>query len=217
MVVVIGPNGCGKSTMLKAVSGLLRAWSGTIHLGDRNLTHLSPRQRLIAGIGYVPQSRNTFSNMTVMENLRMGALLAPDTYTERLASVWAIFPVLEELRTRVAGKLSGGQQQMVAVGRALMAGPSALLLDEPTAGLAPKVVDELFAMIRRITEQGIAALVVEQNAMKALEVADRAYVLASGENRIEGSARQILEDPAVRTLYLGAPEMSARDNAATPA
>jgi ABC-type branched-subunit amino acid transport system ATPase component len=216
MVVIIGPNGCGKSTMLKAISGLLRCWSGSIRLGGRDLTHLSPRQRLIAGLGYVPQARNTFANMTVLENLRLGAMLAPDAFAERLAGVVAMFPVLHELRSRIVGRLSGGQQQMAAVGRALMAGPSALLLDEPTAGLAPKIVDELFVMIRRITERGILAVVVEQNAMKALAAADRAYVLASGENRMEGPARQILEDPAVRTVYLGEAETARVGSAPSP-
>jgi ABC-type branched-subunit amino acid transport system ATPase component len=203
IVAVIGPNGSGKSTMLKAASGLLRAWGGSIRLGERDVTALSPRQRLLAGIGYVPQSRNIFSNMTVLENLDMGALLFREGRQERLANVFAIFPALVNLRSRTAGRLSGGQQQMVAVGRALMSGPSVLLLDEPTAGLAPKLVDELFATIRRIAGQGISALIVEQNALKALAAADRAYVLANGENQMEGAAKDIAEDGAVRRLYLG--------------
>ena len=216
MVVVIGPNGCGKSTLLKAVGGLLRTWGGAIRVNDREISALSPRQRLLSGVGFVPQSNNTFSSMTVMENLKMGALTTPHKASERLANIFEIFPVLAELHVRAAGKLSGGQQQMVAVGRALMAGPSVLLLDEPTAGLAPKVVDELFLTIRRITDQGMAVLIVEQNAMKALEAADRAYVLAGGENKMAGAARQILEDPAVRTLYLGEPEATAFAHGGSP-
>jgi branched-chain amino acid transport system ATP-binding protein len=203
MVVVIGPNGCGKSTLLKAIGGLLRTWTGSIHLKGERLDRLSPRQRLLAGIGYVPQSANVFASMSVLENLRMGALLAPKGFEERLANVLSIFPVLANLRSRPAGKLSGGQQQMVAVGRALMGGPSVLLLDEPTAGLAPKLVGELFAAIREIAKQGVPALIVEQNAMSALEVADRAYVLANGVKALEGPAQRILEDPMVRRLYLG--------------
>ena len=175
MVVVIGPNGCGKSTLLKAIGGLLRTWAGSIHLKGERLDRLSPRQRLLAGIGYVPQSANVFASMSVLENLRMGALFSPRRdFEERLANVLSIFPVLANLRSRPAGKLSGGQQQMVAVGRALMGGPSVSLLDEPTAGLAPKLVGELFAAIREIAKQGVPALIVEQNAMSALEVADRA-------------------------------------------
>jgi branched-chain amino acid transport system ATP-binding protein len=203
MVAMIGPNGSGKSTLLKAISGLVRPWRGSIFLGPLDLTRQSPRQRLKHGVGYVPQSRNTFTNMTVMENFRMGALLSPMHRKERLAKVFEIFPTLEECRSRQAGKLSGGQQQMVAVGRALMGDPSILLLDEPTAGLAPKLVDELFVTIRRITQQGVSVLIVEQNAMKALEAADRAYVLANGETQIHGRASEIARDPAVGRLYLG--------------
>jgi ABC-type branched-subunit amino acid transport system ATPase component len=203
MVAIIGPNGSGKSTLLKAIGGLLRAWRGSIFLGELDLTSQSPRQRLANGVGYVPQSRNTFTNMTVMENLHMGALLSPQRRNQRLAKVFEIFPALEECRSRQAGKLSGGQQQMVAVGRALMGDPSILLLDEPTAGLAPKLVDELFATIRRITQRGVSALIVEQNAIKALEAADRAYVLANGETQFHGPASEIARDPAVRRLYLG--------------
>jgi ABC-type branched-subunit amino acid transport system ATPase component len=205
MVAIIGPNGSGKSTLLKAIGGLLRSWRGSIFLGQLDITGQSPRQRLKNGVGFVPQSRNTFTNMTVMENLRMGALLSPQRRNERLAKVFEIFPALEDCRSRQAGKLSGGQQQMVAVGRALMGDPSVLLLDEPTAGLAPKLVDELFATIRRITQQGVSALIVEQNAMKALEAADRAYVLANGETQFQGAASEIARDPAVRRLYLGDP------------
>lgn len=211
MVAVIGPNGSGKSTVLKAICGLLRVWHGSILLGCLDITRQSPRQRLMGGVGYVPQSRNTFTNMTVIENLHMGALLSPQRRNERLANVFKIFPALEECRSRPVGTLSGGQQQMVAVGRALMGDPSVLLLDEPTAGLAPKLVDELFATIRRITEQGVAALFVEQNATKALAAADRAYVLANGENQIHGTAWEIARDPAVRRLYLGDVDAPALD------
>jgi neutral amino acid transport system ATP-binding protein len=203
LVAVIGPNGSGKSTLLKAVCGLLRSWQGSVLLGEHEITRSSPRQRLLRGIGYVPQSKNIFSNMTVSENLYMGALLAEADRHERMTSVFDIFPVLKESRGQIAGRLSGGQQQMLALGRALMAGPKVLLLDEPTAGLAPKIVEELFQTIRRIAAQGVSALIVEQNAIKALDAADRAYVLANGENQMEGPAQDIARDPAVRRLYLG--------------
>jgi branched-chain amino acid transport system ATP-binding protein len=193
VVAVIGPNGSGKSTVLKAICGLLRVWHGSILLGCLDITRQSPRHRLMEGVGYVPQSRNTFMNMTVIENLHMGALLSPQRRNERLANVFKIFPALEECRSRPVGKLSGGQQQMVAVGRALMGDPSVL------------------ATIRRITEQGVAALIVEQNVMKALAAADRAYVLANGENQIHGTAGEIARDPAVRRLYLGDVDAPALD------
>ncbi|NIR31947.1 MAG: ABC transporter ATP-binding protein [Gammaproteobacteria bacterium] len=203
LVAIIGPNGCGKSTLLKTVCGLLRPREGTISLRRRNITFLSPRARLRAGVGYVPQSRNVFSNMTVSENLRMGALLSRKGSENHMNRVYALFPTLEAQHNRIVGLLSGGQQQMVALGRALMSEPSLLLLDEPTAGLAPKVVNELFECVRQITQAGLSVLIVEQNAIKALSMADRAYVLANGENQLEGRASDILEDPAIRRLYLG--------------
>jgi branched-chain amino acid transport system ATP-binding protein len=211
IVAVIGPNGSGKSTLLKAIFGLLPVWHGSVRLGEEEITTISPRRRLLLGIGYVPQSKNVFSNMTVTENLYLGALLAEADRKERMAAVFEIFPVLKQSPRQVAGRLSGGQQQMLALGRALMARPKVLLLDEPTAGLAPKIVDELFHTIRRITADGISALIVEQNAIKALDAADRAYVLANGENQMHGPARDIARDPAVRRLYLGE-VMPARSN-----
>jgi ABC-type branched-subunit amino acid transport system ATPase component len=203
LVAIIGPNGSGKSTLLKAICGLLPIWHGSVCLGEHEITHSSPRHRLTLGIGYVPQSKNVFSNMTVTENLYMGSLLAEADHKDQMAAVFEIFPVLKHSRGQIAGRLSGGQQQMLALGRALMARPKVLLLDEPTAGLAPKIVDELFETIRRIAAKGVSALIVEQNAVKALDAADRAYVLANGENQMHGPAQDIARDPAVRRLYLG--------------
>jgi neutral amino acid transport system ATP-binding protein len=203
LVAIIGPNGSGKSTLLKAICGLLPIWNGAVHLGEHDITHSSPRRRLTLGIGYVPQSKNVFSNMTVIENLYMGSLLAEADRKDRMAAVFDIFPVLQQSRGQIAGRLSGGQQQMLALGRALMARPKVLLLDEPTAGLAPRIVDELFLTIRRIATAGVSALIVEQNAIKALDASDRAYVLANGQNRMSGPAQEIARDPAVRRLYLG--------------
>jgi len=203
MVAVIGPNGSGKSTLLKAICGLLPVWHGSVRLGEHEVTHRTPRQRLRLRIGYVPQSKNVFSNMSVTENLYMGSLLAEADRKDQMAAVFEIFPVLKQSRGQIAGRLSGGQQQMLAVGRALMARPKVLLLDEPTAGLAPRIVDELFETIRRIAAEGVSALIVEQNAIKALDASDRAYVLANGENQMHGPARDIVRDPAVRRLYLG--------------
>lgn len=203
IVAVIGPNGCGKSTLMKVVAGLLKPWEGAVRLNGTDLTGVRPRQRLRDGLAYVPQVGGVFTNMSVAENLKMGARLFPREADSRREEVFRLLPALRDrLRHRV-GNLSGGQQQMVAIGRALMAGPSVLLLDEPSGGLAPKVVGEVFERVRQIADQGTAVLLVEQNVAKALEYAERAYVLADGLNRLSGTANEIMASPEVESVYFG--------------
>ncbi|RAZ84778.1 ABC transporter ATP-binding protein [Mesorhizobium hawassense] len=205
IVTVIGPNGCGKSTLLKTLAGLLRPQGGRIELNGLDITNATTRDRLRAGLGYVPQVRNVFGTMSVEENLRMGLFAVPGSIKDRQNSVREILPTLAEYWTATAGKLSGGQQQVVALGRALMASPTVLLLDEPSAGLSPKATSEVFHHIREISNrQGVAVLLVEQNAHKALEISDRCYILAEGRNQIDGTARSILNNPVVGKIYLGA-------------
>ncbi|WP_105373358.1 ABC transporter ATP-binding protein [Neorhizobium huautlense] len=205
IVTIIGPNGCGKSTMLKTLAGLLKPKGGTIRLKGIDITNAPTRDRLRSGLGYVPQVRNVFATMSVEENLRMGLFAVPGSVKERQAAVREILPSLADYWTATAGKLSGGQQQVVALGRALMAGPSVLLLDEPSAGLSPKATDEVFQHIRQISHrQGVGVLLVEQNAHKALEISDRCYILAEGKNQIDGSAESIMNNPVVGKIYLGA-------------
>lgn len=205
IVTVIGPNGCGKSTLLKALVGLIRPSAGTITLGGQDITRTATRERLRAGIGYVPQVRNVFATMSTEENLRMGLFAIPGSVAERQKEIRRILPTLEEYWTVRAGRLSGGQQQVVALGRALMASPHVLLLDEPSAGLSPKATDEIFRHVRTISsEGGVGVLLVEQNATKALAISDRCYVLAEGRNRLEGEASAIAQNPEVGRIYLGA-------------
>jgi ABC-type branched-subunit amino acid transport system ATPase component len=205
VVTIIGPNGCGKSTLLKMIAGLIRPWDGKLQLGGRDITRTNARQRLLAGLSYVPQVRNVFGDMSVVENLRMGLYAFASHYAERRDAVLAMLPPLRDYLDRYAGRLSGGQQQMVALGRALISDPQVLLLDEPSAGLSPAATDEVFATVRRLSqEHGLAVLLVEQNANKALLASDRCYVLAQGENHLEGSAHDILHDPEVARIYLGA-------------
>ena len=203
IVAVIGPNGSGKSTLMKVLAGLLRPRSGAIRLGERDVTAQRPSARLQSGIAYVPQVRGVFANMTVLENLQMGTYLRPAREAAALERVYELFPALRERRKTNAGQLSGGQQQMVAIARALMAEPRILLLDEPSGGLAPKIVDEVFAQLQRIAAGGVAIVVVEQNARKALTLASRAYVLASGSTKLEGRGSELLADPEVNAIYLG--------------
>lgn len=204
IVTVIGPNGCGKSTLLKTLAGLLRAKSGKIDLNGVDVTNAATRDRLRAGLGYVPQVRNVFATMSVEENLRMGLFAVPGSIKERQSAVREILPSLGDYWNATAGRLSGGQQQVVALGRALMAAPTVLLLDEPSAGLSPKATDEVFQHIREISSrQGVGVLLVEQNAHKALEISDRCYILAEGRNQIDGSAQSIMNNPVVGKIYLG--------------
>ncbi len=208
IVTVIGPNGCGKSTLLKTLVGLLRPSAGTIALGGRDITRSTTRERLRAGVGYVPQVRNVFATMSVEENLRMGLFAVPGSVTERQQEIRRILPALEDYCSVRAGRLSGGQQQVVALGRALMPSPHVLLLDEPSAGLSPKATDEIFRHVRTISsEGGVGVLLVEQNATKALAISDRCYVLAEGRNRLEGEASSIARNADVGRIYLGSSEV----------
>ncbi len=203
VAVIVGPNGAGKSTAMKAIFGLVRLRRGAIRLGGEDITRLSPQARVRKGMGFVPQERNVFATMTVQENLEMGAYLRRDDIGDTMARVFDLFPVLKEKRHQPAGELSGGQRQQVAVGRALMTGPRLLMLDEPTAGVAPRVMDDLFDRVLEIRETGIAVLMVEQNAAQALSIADRGYVLVTGENRYTDSGEALLSDPDVRRSFLG--------------
>ncbi len=204
VVSIIGPNGAGKSTLMKAVFGLLHPWQGRIEFDGRDISRLEPYEIVATGMCYVPQVANVFTWLTVEENLEMGAFILDDADLDaRKDKVFALFPRLRERRRQRAGKMSGGERQMVAMGSALMLDPKLLLLDEPSAGLAPKVVDQIFDSILRINEEGLAILMVEQNARQSLRMAHRGYVLANGENRVDGTGEALLRDPDVARLYLG--------------
>lgn len=203
ITVIVGPNGAGKSTAMKALLGMLNLTGGQIQLRGEDITSLTPQARVAKGIGFVPQTQNIFTGMTVQENLEMGAFLREDDYSETLEQIFELFPVVREKREQLAGELSGGQRQQVAVARAMMNEPSVLLLDEPTAGVSPMVMDELFDRILDIKSTGMAILMVEQNARQALEIADKGYVLVSGENRFTDTGAALLADANVRQSFLG--------------
>ena len=203
IAVVVGPNGAGKSTAMKAVFGMLDLKQGKVLMDGRDITGLSPQDRVALGMGFVPQSQNVFTSMTVKENLEMGAFIRQDTMAETMAQVFELFPVLKEKRDQAAGELSGGQRQQVAVGRALMTRPKVLMLDEPTAGVSPIVMDELFDRIIEIARTGIAILMVEQNARQALGIAHKGYVLVQGKNRYTDTGAALLANPKVRRAFLG--------------
>ncbi len=204
IVSVIGPNGAGKSTLMKAVFGLLHPWKGAISFKDQDISRLEPYDIVKLRMCYVPQVANVFTDLTVEDNLEMGAFVLSDgDMAERKERVFELFPRLKERRRQDAGKMSGGERQMVAMGSALMLDPELLLLDEPSAGLAPKMVEVIFDRIVRVNEEGIAVLMVEQNAKQSLYMAHRGYVLANGQNRFEGGGRELLNDPEVGRLYLG--------------
>ena len=203
IAVIVGPNGAGKSTAMKALLGMLNLREGIVTLGGKDITHMSPQDRVGEGIAFVPQTHNVFGGMTVEENLEMGAFLRTDDFTETMEQIYELFPILKEKRRQNAGELSGGQRQQVAVGRAMMMQPSVLMLDEPTAGVSPIVMDELFDRILEVKQQGIAVLMVEQNAAQALNIADKGYVLVSGTNKHTGSGDELLADPVVRRTFLG--------------
>ncbi len=203
IAVIVGPNGAGKSTAMKAMLGMLDLKQGTVLVKGKDITHVSPQDRIAEGIAFVPQTNNVFVNMTVLENLEMGAFLRDDDISETLEQVFELFPMLAEKQGQLAGELSGGQRQQVAVGRALMSQPSVLMLDEPTAGVSPIVMDELFDRILEIRETGVAILMVEQNARQALNIADRGFVLVIGENRHTDTGQALLNDPEVRRSFLG--------------
>jgi branched-chain amino acid transport system ATP-binding protein len=203
IAVIVGPNGAGKSTAMKAVFGMLDLRQGSVRLGGEDITQLTPQARVAKGMAFVPQTKNIFTSMTVEENLEMGAFLRRDDISSTLEQVFALFPILKEKRRQPAGELSGGQRQQVAVGRALMTQPSVLMLDEPTAGVSPIVMDELFDRIIEVARQGITILMVEQNARQALEIADKGYVLVQGANAFTGTGKELLADPQVRKSFLG--------------
>jgi len=203
IVVVVGPNGAGKSTAMKAIFGMLPLRHGRVSLNGVDITGLAPHQRVACGMAFVPQTHNVFTSMSVEENLEMGAFSLNTPFAETLEQVYGLFPVLAEKRRQPAGELSGGQRQQVAVGRALMTGPKLLLLDEPTAGVSPIVMDELFDRIIGIVDRGIAVLMVEQNAKQALSIADRGYVLVQGENRFTDTGAALLANADVRQSFLG--------------
>lgn len=203
IAVIVGPNGAGKSTAMKAFLGLLNLKEGKVSLAGKDITHLAPEARISEGIAFVPQTENVFVSMTVEENLEMGAFLREDDFTDTRDQIYELFPILKEKRYQLAGQLSGGQRQQVAVGRAMMTKPSVLLLDEPTAGVSPIVMDELFDRILEVKSLGMAVLMVEQNARQALEIADRGYVLVMGKNKHTGSGQALLADPIVRKSFLG--------------
>ena len=203
IAVIVGPNGAGKSTAMKAVFGMLPLRKGRVMLDGQDITALSPQDRVAAGMGFVPQTSKVFTSLTVRENLEMGAYLRQDDFTETMEQVFDLFPILREKAAQPAGELSGGQRQQVAVGRALMTKPSVLMLDEPTAGVSPIVMDELFDRILEVAATGIAILMVEQNAKQALNIADRGFVLVQGANRFTDTGQALLADPDVRKSFLG--------------
>ena len=203
IVVIVGPNGAGKSTAMKALFGLVPIRAGTVTYLGENITNRPPERMVTRGVAYVPQEANIFPSLSVLENLELGAYAVPGDLTPRLEKVFALFPRLKERRRQQAGVMSGGERQMVAMGRALMVDPHLLMLDEPTAGLSPRLIDETIQRIQEINQLGIGVLMVEQNARQALAVADRGYVLATGENRHEDTGPALLADPEVAEMFLG--------------
>ncbi|NQV59692.1 MAG: ABC transporter ATP-binding protein, partial [Alphaproteobacteria bacterium] len=197
------PNGAGKSTAMKAVFGMLKLRQGSVRLNGEDITALAPQARVAKGMSFVPQNRNVFTTMSVEENLEMGAFTRQDDFSDTITQVFDLFPVLKEKRRQLAGELSGGQRQQVAVGRALMTQPKVLMLDEPTAGVSPIVMDELFDRIIEVAKSGIAILMVEQNARQALNIADKGYVLVQGQNRYTDTGAALLANPEVRKAFLG--------------
>ena len=204
IVAILGPNGAGKSTAMKVMLGLLNLKSGSVLIDGKDISGLSPQDRVKRGISFVPQTRNVFAELTVKENLEIGAFLRKDNINEVIDEIYELFPILKEKKSQIVGQLSGGQRQQVALGRALMIKPSVLMLDEPTAGVSPIVMDELFEHIIKVKETNVAIIMVEQNAKQALSISDRGYVLVTGENKFEGSGNELLKDPEVRRSFLGA-------------
>ena len=203
IAVIVGPNGSGKSTAMKAIFGMLDMRGGSVRLDGEDITGLKPQERVTRGMSMVPQNRNVFTSMSVEENLEMGAFVRQDDFTDTLGGVFDLFPVLKEKRRQLAGELSGGQRQQLAVGRGLMTQPKVLMLDEPTAGVSPMVMDELFERIIEIAKSGIAILVVEQNARQALSIADKGYVLVQGRNRYTDTGAALMANAQVRRAFLG--------------
>ena len=204
IVAILGPNGAGKSTAMKAMLGLLKLKSGSISIDGKDISKLSPQDRVKQGVSFVPQTRNVFTDLTVRENLEIGAFLRNDDVNKVIDDIYELFPVLKEKKSQIVGELSGGQRQQVALGRALMIKPSVLMLDEPTAGVSPIVMDELFQHIIKVKNTNVAIIMVEQNAKQALSISDRGYVLVTGENKFSGTGNELLNDPEVRRSFLGA-------------
>lgn len=203
IVSIIGPNGAGKSTLMKAIFGLVKPKAGHVLFNGQDITGASPDQIVRRGLSYVPQTENVFPSLTVEENLQMGAFIRRDDYRGRMTEIYQLFPILKEKQKQRVGSLSGGQRQMVAMGRALMLDPKVLMLDEPSAGLAPKLVGLIFDRIKDINRTGVTILMVEQNARESLKLADRGYVLANGRNRFEDTGDNLLANEEVGRLYLG--------------
>jgi len=204
IVAILGPNGAGKSTAMKAMLGLLNLKSGSVLIDGEDISKISPQERVKKGISFVPQTKNVFAELTVKENLEVGAFLRTDNVAKVIEEIYELFPILREKKDQVVGQLSGGQRQQVALGRALMIKPSVLMLDEPTAGVSPIVMDELFEHIVQVKKTDVAIIMVEQNAKQALSISDRGYILVTGENKFEGSGKELLNDPEVRRSFLGA-------------
>ena len=203
IVSILGPNGAGKSTAMKAMLGLLNLKSGKVIMDGKDISDLSPQDRVKQGIAFVPQTKNVFAGLSVVENLEMGAFLRDESFQEIINEIYELFPILKEKKSQLVGELSGGQRQQVALGRALMIKPSVLMLDEPTAGVSPIVMDELFDHILKVKKTNVAILMVEQNAKQALSISDRGYVLVTGQNRYSGTGKELLNDPRVRSSFLG--------------
>ena len=203
IAVIVGPNGAGKSTAMKAVFGMLSIHTGSVILDGEDITSLSPQDRVAKGMAFVPQTNNVFPSMSVEQNLEMGAFLRRDDINKTMEEVYSLFPILKDKRKQNAGELSGGQRQQVAVGRALMTQPKLLMLDEPTAGVSPIVMDELFDLIIEVARTGLSILMVEQNARQALNIADKGYVLVQGKNRFTDTGEALMNDPEVRKSFLG--------------
>jgi branched-chain amino acid transport system ATP-binding protein len=203
IVVIVGPNGAGKSTAMKALLGMLKLSDGSVNFSENEITTMLPQDRVNLGLAFVPQNNNVFTGMSVQENLEMGGYIRSDDIYDTIEDIYNLFPILREKRNQNAGELSGGQRQQVAFGRALMTKPKILMLDEPTAGVSPIVMDELFTRIIEVGKTGVGILMVEQNAKQALNIADRGYVLVNGINSREGSGQDLLNNPEVRKSFLG--------------
>ena len=203
IVSILGPNGAGKSSAMKAMLGMLKLESGTVVLDEKDISNLNTQDRIKLGISFVPQVNNIFTELTVNENLEMGAFTSSDDIKDKIEEMYDLFPAIKEKKYQFAGELSGGQRQQVAIARALMNDPSILMLDEPTAGVSPVVMQEIFEHIIRIKEKNIAILMVEQNANQALKISDRGYILVTGQNAYHGTGQELLNDPEIRKTFLG--------------